>query len=233
MAGTKSLWLLLATAVWAASATFAAADGMPRAPDPYAYRPAPVFLEYNWTGIYVGAHAGVGTAGWDWSNDSLLLQEKDQRRTAFVGGTHIGIQKQWNRIVVGAEISYSWADLGSTGGSTVVAGTTHSSTMNDLLMVTGRLGAVDQNMLAYFKGGFASADIGLQSNGPGGALITSSRDREYGWVGGLGFEYGWRPDIIVGVEYDFVHFSAGNNQLSGGVDIQTLMARVNYKFGPH
>jgi opacity protein-like surface antigen len=100
-------------------------------------------------------------------------------------------------------------------------------------MVTGRLGVVDENMHAYFKGGFATADIGLQSNGPGGALITSSRDREYGWVGGLGFEYGWRPDIIFGVEYDFIHFSAGNNQLSSGVDIQTLMARVNYKFGPH
>src|SRR6476469_8203695 len=99
-----------------------------------------------------------------------------------------------DRIVVGAEISYTWADLGTTGGSTVVAGTTHTSTMNDLLMVTGRLGVADENMLAYFKGGFATADIGLQSNGPGGALITSSRDREYGWVGGLGFEYGWRPD---------------------------------------
>ena len=231
MAGTKMLWLLLATAVWAASASLAAADGMPRAPDPYAYRPAPAFLEYNWSGIYVGAHAGGGTAGWDWTNDSLL-QDRD-RRTAFVGGAHVGIQKQWTWLVVGAEISYTWADLGTSGGSTVVAGTTHTSTLNDLLMVTGRLGAVDENMHFYFKGGFATADIDLQSNGSGGALITSSRDREYGWVAGLGFEYGWRPDIIVGVEYDFVHFNAGNSQLSGGADIQTLMARVNYKFGAH
>jgi outer membrane immunogenic protein len=228
------------------SSLSAAADGMPQTArsDPYAYNAPLLFSDY-WTGIYVGGHAGAATAGLDWvfTNPAERFSQRD---TAFAGGAQVGLQKQWGQALFGAEVSYTWSDLGATSGSSVAPGTWRTSDVNNLLMATGRLGATWQNILGYVKGGYASADIAFRSGvTTTGVVTTASSARDQGWVAGLGVEYGIRANILIGIEYDFIHlradthnqiptaFGTAGSQTNGDVDIQTVMARLSFKLGPH
>jgi outer membrane immunogenic protein len=93
--------------------------------------------------------------------------------------------------------------------------------------------------LAYVKGGYASAEVefDLRVGAPG--LVGSSSDREHGWTAGVGLEYAIRDNVILGVEYNYVHFNVDTRTLvpaiaiahDAGVDVQSILARVSFKFG--
>ena len=84
-------------------ATSAFADGMPqKQPDPYAYTPGPVFVDYDWSGIYLGGHLGGAYAQFEWTF-TTPTESFEKSRTAFAGGAQVGLQKQWRSIVIGAE----------------------------------------------------------------------------------------------------------------------------------
>src|SRR5688572_374146 len=69
---------------------------------PVKARPAPLAAAYDWSGFYVGVHAGYG-----WGDVSFGMPgvpgvgEYDS--TGFVGGGHAGINWQFNRLVLGVE----------------------------------------------------------------------------------------------------------------------------------
>ena len=150
-----------------------------------------------------------------------------RKTQAFAGGAQIGLQKQWDWIVVGAEVSYTWADLKGSKPSELVVGTSLTSEANNLLLVTARLGFAWQHVLAYVKGGYASVDVAFSSLG------ASASKRADGSVAGLGLEFGLTPHITIGAEYDWLKVNAAApGALDAGVDIQTLTARLNFKFGP-
>ena len=220
----------------------AAADGPPPA-DPYRYSPPPVAGEYNWSGIYLGGHVGGGTAAWDWQINNPLERVVHHGESAEVGA-QLGVQKQWNSLLLGAEVTYTWGDLGASTNSAALPGVTRSSDLNNLLLLAGRIGVTWQDYLAYTKVGYATAEIALRSSATGGLLSSSSSAWEPGWVAGLGIEYALRPDITIGVEYDYIHLDAGvrdqiatpigivGGRVSGGVEVQSILARLNFKFVP-
>ena len=124
-------------------------------------------------------------------------------------------------------------------------GTTLSSQMGNLLLVTGKVGYAYENYLAYFKGGYAAADVDFRSGITGGAVTTTSSSREHGWTAGIGIDYAISPRISVGVEYDYVRLNVsdrdqiptlaglpGSQVVNGGIDVQMVLARLNFKFGP-
>ena len=224
-----------------ASTLPAAADG-PAPADPYRYSPPPVAGEYNWSGIYLGGHVGGGTAAWDWQINNPLERVVHHGESAEVGA-QLGVQKQWRSLLIGAEASYTWGDLGASTNSAALPGVTRSSELNNLLILAGRFGVTWENYLAYAKVGYASAEIALRTSATSG-LLASSSAWEPGWVAGLGIEYALRPDITIGVEYDYIHLDAGvgsqiatpigivGGRVSGGVEVQSVLARLNFKFVP-
>ena len=224
-----------------ASTLPAAADG-PAPVDPYRYSPPPVAGEYNWSGIYLGGHVGGGTAAWDWQINNPLERVLHHGESAEVGA-QLGVQKQWRSLLIGAEASYTWGDLGASTNSAALPGVTRSSELNNLLILAGRFGVTWENYLAYAKVGYASAEIALRTSATSG-LLASSSAWEPGWVAGLGIEYALRPDITIGVEYDYIHLDAGvgsqiatpigivGGRVSGGVEVQSVLARLNFKFVP-
>jgi outer membrane immunogenic protein len=108
-----------------------------------------------------------------------------------------------------------------------------------LLLVVGRLGYAQDNMLAYVKAGYASADVDLAFRLVGTTTAGSSSDREQGWTAGVGLEYAIRDNIILGIEYNYVRLNVDDRVLApsnvvtdnGGVDLQSILARVTFKFG--
>jgi outer membrane immunogenic protein len=254
-------------------------------------RSAPVaVVASNWSGLYVGGHAGYG-----WSGDPHLsmtdtirlgnplpyfLQPIDigNHASGAAGGLQIGYN--WNfapQWLVGLEADWSWTGLkagGSVGpliefDNTVALGTsaTLHTDVRGIGSIRGRVGYTQPTWMAYATGGWALADLrftgdivcptGICAGPDTHAPVSASRIRS-GWVVGGGVEFkGAASPWIFGVEYLHYNFD-GTDRASGavitsatgtpvaagtcaagvacvhyefgGLTIQTVRARLSYKF---
>ena len=211
---------------------------------PHAYRPAdaPAYF-YDWTGIYAGGVAGGAYTRSEWD---YLFDSPQQTQASFAGGAIVGLQRQWSNTVLGVEAAYIWSDWEQTTGSILVPNLSLTSDVSNLLLVAGKVGYAWQSALAFAKAGYATADVDFRTSLTStGAVLTTSSAREHGWTAGIGVDYALLPNIVIGVEYDYVRLNAsGRDQLAtpagvggtsvseAGVDIQMVMGRVSFKFGP-
>src|SRR5262245_21975906 len=191
----------------------------------------------NWSGFYIGGHAG---AGWSEGSDS-----------AFIGGGQIGYNWQFApNWLIGIE-----GDISATGFSDSASGVlvgiapttvgTISADLNWLASVRGRLGYTWDRFMLYFTGGGAWADFdgtatATNINGTLGANFGGTLS---GWVIGGGGEWMFAPNWTLGVEYLHYEFDNINGTVNipgtavsfsgsgdlGSVDV--VRARLNYKFG--
>jgi outer membrane immunogenic protein len=195
--------------------------------------PPPIMApEYNWSGFYAGLHAGYG---WGTSEHSFVpagpTSEHDVN--GFVGGIQLGINWQFNRMVVGIEGALS---LNGIEGSNVCAIVTTCETRIDhFWRAGGRVGFVggpSSNWLFYGMGGFARAKTKTSVIFAG----IESRDdtHHHGWYGGGGVEYAISPNFIVGVEGYFVSLGAERHPVFAARDVDldfaVIQARASYKF---
>jgi outer membrane immunogenic protein len=236
--------------------------------------PADVRLTYDWTGFYVGGQVGGANASTKANDDSihnpdcfqvpslcppestLATERLGLSSNGFVGGGFVGLQKQWSWLVFGAEVGYHWINQSASSVSALESAilrsnpasgidpTKLSTNVQNLFLVTGKFGWAYDNILAYFKGGWASGDVDFRTSSTlTGALLTTSSGRESGWTAGAGLEYALREHLILGVEYNYVELNPGTRtqnavgtgpvgtHIQAGVDIQSVTARLSFKFG--
>jgi outer membrane immunogenic protein len=234
--------------VAAASVTAAnAADLGLKAP----LRTAPVALQYNWTGCYLGGHAGGGWAVTDWTNtinttafgDLAPGQGFRQTDGGFIGGGQIGCNYQVNEWVFGIEGSFSGSTFKGNVANSVFgsADDIFTTRIESIATVTGRVGYAWQNWLFYAKGGYAGGEVKFSVSDTVGANqgAGSASSWQNGWTVGGGVEYGLTPNWILGLEYDYVDLLTKNYNVSGGTALYTfdvhpqiheVLARLSYKF---
>ena len=222
------------------------ADMAVRAPLPPP--PAPI---YNWTGFYVGGHVGGAWSTTDWTffngPPNGNFEPFSQDASSWIAGGQIGYRYQFTpNWVGGVEASWSGTDLRDTSLSVLNADRSRQSKITDLLLVTGSVGYAANNWLTYVKGGYANANVDFNTFVTStGETTTASDGRVGGWTVGGGFEYGFNPYISAGIEYDFSRINIGDrdqivtpgfnvpeNVTSAHADIQTVMARLNFKLFP-
>lgn len=199
----------------------------------------------------------------------------------WLAGGHIGLQHQFGRWVLGVEASFTGGDVDGTSstGFSGMAGNwlanaewegeaSTRTKISQLFTATGRLGYAWERWMGYVKGGYASAEVGVHSDvaGEGRACIfmlgcrdfgfaasSSSSKRHDGWTVGAGFEYMLRPDVILGLEYNYIdlgarghsgsgeaYFDIGPHEMDGGIYTKTrvdpdaihaVYARLSFKLG--
>jgi outer membrane immunogenic protein len=207
----------------------------PAAVAPVAYAP-PV---YNWSGFYVGGHIGGGFEDSKWT-DPFTGANDSFNDGGFLGGAQLGVNAQFNWLVVGLEGDFSWTSLikGSSTDSGLDAITTSPQWTST---VTGRIGAAFDRLLVYGKGGIAFADDKSTLTDPVGGSASDTTTRT-GWTAGAGFEYALTQNWTARVEYDYLGF--GSKQLSfttpalgtvtsnADLNVQEVKAGFDYKFGP-
>ncbi len=198
----------------------------------------------SWTGFYAGANGGYG---WSAASSTIsgaahdsggLLDPLDvstawaaptwnfDRTGGFAGG-QVGYNLQRDRIVYGVEADLQRA--GVNGASTtlasddlwdVIATAHHSSTLNWLGTLRGRLGYTYDRALIYFTGGFAFGGtkdrLSLTMDdtsenldwGTGNGTISQSSARKdavsTGYVLGGGLEYAIFPAWSLKGEYQYI-----------------------------
>lgn len=224
--------VLLATVLVTGIGAASAADLQRKAPIA-----APVASPvYNWTGFYVGAHAG-----WIWS-DIDVSQNYLPSPAAFGAGPfgysqdadggmlggQIGFNYQISNWVLGIEADLSWTDIGRTTTVTpllsdllvVIPGSFHTASvdMNWFATVRGRLGFAANNLLIYVTGGFAFADLDYAVTtsfaATGGPVFAgTASDTRAGWTVGGGFEWGFAPNWSVKGEY--LYYDLGDTTVTG------------------
>ncbi|WP_438275799.1 outer membrane protein [Nitrobacter sp.] len=245
--------------VLAAAATVAlmpAANAADLAARTYTKAPvAPVAAVYDWTGFYIGGHIG---GGWGDIRSTELAPGTNAFPTGtaftahhpsgFLGGVQGGYNWQAsNNFVLGIEGEYTWSDLSGTSSTvSTVNGfvSTTTNKINDIAMVTGRLGYAAGNWLLYAKGGGAwgqgnSRGTGFLANGTLFETTSSSADRS-GWVAGAGVEWGFAPNWSAKIEYNHIDFGSTNvaintsrattNFVRSSETIDLVKAGVNYRF---
>ena len=238
---------MLALAMTTAHAADVAVRRAAPAPAPAYVVAAPV---YNWTGWYIGGHAGWGKADSDWTfeNNSFWNSAPGDRIAirpdGWLGGGQIGVNYQFGTWLAGLEATLAGGSLKDTVVSPYFpASDTEQTKISSLYTVAGRLGVVWNNLLIYGKGGWAGGQVGLSASCP---TCTPSgwnpgKESRSGWILGAGLEWMWTPNWIVGVEYNRIDFgskthSALNNDgvnlttVSEKTTVDTVVGRISYLF---
>jgi len=215
-----------------------------------------VAVGYDWSGVYVGVHAGYGGGMKDWND----------RNTDFVArgglaGGQVGINKQIASFVFGLELDGSWADIGgsqfvSIGGPAlgITSTQTARSKIDGLLTIAGRAGLAADRWFVFAKGGITVAhekhSISAAAAGFGGAgSATASGDEiRYAPMVGFGAEYALGGNWSVKGEYNYIHLDTTTSTLRGTATagavtgpfrtdpqieeaIHVVKVGVNYRFG--
>lgn len=214
---------------------------------------------FSWTGFYVGAHGG---RGWGDAHWKVLADETtfvdlppggegsaltSHNLNGWIGGGHVGYQRQFGAWVLGAELSLSGGHLDGTSGSRFQSQDDFYKTKVDgIFLGTVRVGYAWDRWLTYLKGGYASAAVKasiVDSNVSAGTW--SSSERHHGWTIGTGLEYAWLSNVTVGLQYDYINLGDDNHSALGVTDtgvqqlwvgnidtgvIHMITARISYKF---
>jgi outer membrane immunogenic protein len=193
------------------SATVLAAD----LPVRYAKAPAPVMAPvFNWTGCYVGVHAGAGAMHDSWT---------DETGTGGLAGGQLGCNYQDGNWVFGLEGEGSWSGLKSTYGSSSGNGEGyHSETYTAKnkydFSIAARAGIAFDRTLVYGKAGwvwgkfdfFETDNYNCCNNYNGGpySYQYSASDTLNGLLLGVGIEHAITHNWTVKLEYNYLKYGS-------------------------
>lgn len=224
--------ILLGTVALAAlglAAPAFAADLPAKAPI-YAKAPAMVAV-YNWTGFYVGAHAGYswGTTGHDPIGPVLGT---NYNISGGLLGAHAGYNHQFGNFVVGIEGDWDWNNLrGNDGGFGV---TVDGMEGRWQASIRGRLGFAANNWLIYGTGGWSWLNANVTKDIPANSSANATRG---GWTLGAGAEYALSANWIARAEYRYASYNPTYYVLPGfdrnarRTDTHSAIIGISYKFG--
>ena len=228
---------LAAAAATLALAMAAPASAADMAARPYTKAPPPVAAIYDWTGFYIGANGGWGSADTDWTLVGVGPEGGHHASGGTVGG-QIGYRWQSGQFVFGVEGQGNWADFsGSHVGA--ISGFTNNTKIDSFGLITGQVGYAWNNVLLYVKGGAAVVGTNYDASF-GGVSLASANDTRWGGTVGAGLEFGFAPNWSVGAEYNHIFLGGNDRNLTGpaGVlavnvkqDVDMGLVRLNYKFG--
>ncbi len=200
----------------------------------------------NWTGPYIGLHAGgtldnnqVGTRGVLANNSNALLTNARPsdvvlNRNGAEGGGQLGYNYQYGSLVGGLEADIATADANasqtyqSPGSSGVSQNSYVSSKLDYLGTVRARLGyLITPRVLFYGTGGYAYGDVKYRTDfaNSAGALAFSGADKYTagGYAYGAGVEYAYPVSLnllghssAVTLRAEYLHYDLGKKQVNVG-----------------
>jgi outer membrane immunogenic protein len=206
--------------------------------------------ECNWTGFYIGVHAGYAWGDASFNEDFESDPSFNFDRAGFMGGGQIGFNWQLGRwFVIGAEGTFSGWD-GNDSTTIHHSGESTNGDFNDsdwIATAGGRVGIsfLRNRLLAYVKGGAAWTQWGFTTHEVGGdESFHLDNDNTSGFVG-TGLEYAFTCHWSVGVEWNHIFLDDSGDRIGIETvgssrnermwqinvdDIDTVTARLNFKF---
>ena len=135
---------LFATVGLVALAVAAPASAADLAARPYTKAPPPVVAPiYDWTGFYIGANGGWGSAHNCWSAGAVggvLVADGCSNQSGGLFGGQLGYRWQTNQFVFGVEGQGDWANLSRTRFSVINPLISEQAKVDGIGLITGQLG---------------------------------------------------------------------------------------------
>lgn len=201
----------------------------------------------EWGGLYIGVHGGWAAADFDHSFNTNGYFNKaagdtiDYDKDGGLLGGHVGYNWQRGSLVFGVEAGIAKAWLDSKEQQSPYFSTDRwSSEVEWIGSVTPRVGIALGDSLVYAKGGWAFGevkDFAIDTIDPSDQI--SSSDTRNGWTIGGGAEFKLKPNLVLGVEYNY--YDLGSENIVSTVDptadydydvtVQAVTARLSYRFG--
>jgi outer membrane immunogenic protein len=183
--------------------------------------PAP----YDWSGPYVGLHAGYLWGDVDIDEEETVTGTID----GFIGGALAGFAVQYDPFVLGIEGDIGWTDADGEGGQQIEYD--YSYDLNWNAHIRGLLGFAFDRGLIFLAGGFAYADFDVDQN------VETLGGSYYGWTIGGGINYAFTDNLIGRVEYLHDEFGEEDYEeededYTADLDTDTVRAALIYKFTP-
>lgn len=177
-------------------------------------------LAYDWTGPYLGAHAGYGFGDGDARLDGLgggnwdpfypvALGNKDFSADGFIGGLQAGYNQQMDSFVFGIETDISFSDVGDKSSEVSPGGYIEQFTYSqeydlDWFGTTRlRTGFAFDRAFIYATGGIAYGEVRVDHD----MQFTPNRYHgsdsswKIGWTLGGGMEYAVTENMSVTAQY--------------------------------
>jgi opacity protein-like surface antigen len=235
---TQKLLVGLASLTLVDIAVAVAADLPVKAPSP---APPPI---YNWSGFYVGGHAGYRWADANFSGPGYTFdpgigpvafpaRSESYHPDGGIGGVQAGYNFMITpRILAGIEGDFTWGSGSdsATGGFSVNANDSFSfvsqTRLNWQSTIRGRLGVVNGPWLFYGTGGVAFTRVNWTDTStftffgtPTASSSSTFGNTLTGAAVGAGIEYMFNPNWIARLEYLYEDF--GNVNVPFGLGQQT------------
>ena len=193
------------------------------------YRAPAYVTSYNWTGFYLGAHAGYG---WGSSDDGFELSG------GFIGG-QVGYnwQAMGSPWVLGVELDSAWADFGrSEHVSCRPVFCPSRRTPTTMGSLRARVGYAFDRTMIYATGGLGWINNEVSINAALGPFVFGATESQthFGGVIGAGVEHAFAPNWSVKGEYLYsmygseTYFGALGGGFSSDADTHTIKVGVNY-----
>ncbi len=193
---------------------------------------------FDWTGLYVGAHAGFGRG----SSTAVLADPATSTTSNSFGGMIGGVQAGYNYqlptgMLLGLEADISFPNY-LTSNSVVSSLATIRSDITEqwdyVGTARGRVGYVAGPWLVYAPGGLAWAGERFL-NTPAIGSDEKTLHTRLGWAAGGGVEYAFAPHWSARLEYLYSQFGKADiafpsaTQYTSSLDFQSLRIGLNRK----
>lgn len=156
----------------------------------------------DWSGAYVGAHAGFASGTVDWEVTGGGPSGSYDLDGWLLGG-QIGYNWQMDSIVYGLEADLSLTDINGSDEDILA-----SRTLDWMASVRGRIGYALDGILLYGTAGLALA------KSTGEVFIADDTQTHVGWTAGLGVEVMVSDNVSLRGEYRYTGFAAENYDYS-------------------
>jgi high affinity Mn2+ porin len=192
----------------------------------------------DWTGLYVGAHAGFGRG----SSTAVLADPATSTTSNAFGGLIGGVQAGYNYqlpsgMLLGVEADMSFPNY-LTSNSVVSSLATVRSDVTEqsdyMATARGRVGYVAGPWLVYATGGLAWAGERFL-NTPAIGSNEKTLHTRLGWAAGAGVEYAFAPHWSLRLEYLYSQFGKADitfpsaTQYTSSLDFQSPRVGLNRK----
>ncbi|WP_420408194.1 outer membrane protein [Hoeflea sp.] len=190
---------------------------------------------HDWSGFYVGAHAGGSVDSSHWNGGGVTPPFNIDGSSFVIGGQAGYLHQFPNNWVLGVEVELSATFLEATGQCSNVAASVCRTRQDWAGSVRGRLGYAFDRLMVYGTVGVAFTDYDFDQTAP--AVQAWNDGARTGWTAGLGVEYAVTEKWSAGLEWK--HYDFGNQTGTGGIGPANVnfdttsdhfAARINYHF---
>ena len=218
-----------------------ALDGAAKAADAnLPLKAPPIQAVFDWSGLYIGAHAGYGYAPSNaaLTDPFLATTANSSTLSGMIGGVQLGYNRRLSSgFLFGFEADLTFPNYLTSNAIVGLLATPASSVVEQLDYVgtvRGRVGYASGHWLLYATGGLAYAGERFVNTPAIGDLEKHLHVR-VGWAAGAGVEYAFAPHWTARLEYLHNHFEQANIRLASGtqysssLDLHSIRVGLNRK----